>query len=93
MKQKLVTGTDADLRRLNLKNARNLLRDFGVSEEEVGRHSQSFLFGYLVQFIHILRYQCEDYIGIHRNASVFINVIPNLCRELIFFAFSLEFAG
>ena len=35
LKQKLVTGTDADLRRLNLKNARNLLRDFGVSEEEV----------------------------------------------------------
>ena len=38
-KQKLVTGTDADLRRLNLKNARNLLRDFGVSEEEVRRCS------------------------------------------------------
>ena len=34
-KQKLVTGTDADLRRLNLKQARLLLKDFGVSQEEV----------------------------------------------------------
>eukprot|EP00794_Sanderia_malayensis_P006794 gene6794-7559_t len=39
-KQKLVTGTDADLRRLNLKNARNLLRDFGVSEEEINSLSR-----------------------------------------------------
>eukprot|EP00795_Rhopilema_esculentum_P000057 gene57-9664_t len=40
LKQKLVTGTDADLRRLNLKNARNLLRDFGVSEEEINSLSR-----------------------------------------------------
>ena len=31
-----MTGTDADLRRLNLKQARLLLKDFGVSAEEVG---------------------------------------------------------
>lgn len=34
-KQKLVTGTDADLRRLNLKQARILLKEFGVSQSEV----------------------------------------------------------
>ena len=34
-KQKTVTGTDADLRRLSLKQARQVLRNFGVSEEEV----------------------------------------------------------
>lgn len=34
-KQKTVTGTDADLRRLSLKQARQVLRDFGVSDEEV----------------------------------------------------------
>lgn len=32
-----MTGTDADLRRLSLKNAKQLLRKFGVPEEEV-RH-------------------------------------------------------
>lgn len=30
-----MTGTDADLRRLSLKNAKQLLRKFGVPEEEV----------------------------------------------------------
>lgn len=34
--KKTVTGTDADLRRLSLKNAKQLLRKFGVPEEEVG---------------------------------------------------------
>lgn len=33
--KKTVTGTDADLRRLSLKNAKQLLRKFGVPEEEV----------------------------------------------------------
>ncbi|TTQ87860.1 Transcription initiation factor TFIID subunit 1 [Bagarius yarrelli] len=32
--KKTVTGTDADLRRLSLKNAKQLLRKFGVPEEE-----------------------------------------------------------
>lgn len=36
--KKTVTGTDADLRRLSLKNAKQLLRKFGVPEEEVGWH-------------------------------------------------------
>ena len=35
--KKTVTGTDADLRRLSLKNAKQLLRKFGVPEEEVRR--------------------------------------------------------
>lgn len=39
-KQKLVTGTDADLRRLNLKQARLLLKDFGVSAEEIDKLSR-----------------------------------------------------
>ncbi|XP_066926449.1 transcription initiation factor TFIID subunit 1-like isoform X2 [Clytia hemisphaerica] len=39
-KQKLVTGTDADLRRLNLKQARLLLKDFGVSQEEIEKLSR-----------------------------------------------------
>lgn len=39
-KQKLVTGTDADLRRLNLKQARLLLKDFGVSQEEIQKLSR-----------------------------------------------------
>lgn len=34
-KQKTVTGTDADLRRLSLKQARQVLRNFRVSDEEV----------------------------------------------------------
>lgn len=34
-KQKTVTGTDADLRRLSLKDARKVLRNFGIPEEEV----------------------------------------------------------
>ena len=33
--KKTVTGTDADLRRLNLKQAKQLLRGFGISEEDV----------------------------------------------------------
>lgn len=36
--KKTVTGTDADLRRLSLKNAKQLLRKFGVPEEEVISH-------------------------------------------------------
>lgn len=31
----MVTGTDADLRRLSLNNAKALLRKFGVPEDEV----------------------------------------------------------
>lgn len=34
--KRTVTGTDADLRRLSLNNAKLLLRKFGVPEEEVG---------------------------------------------------------
>lgn len=33
--KRMVTGTDADLRRLSLNNAKALLRKFGVPEEEV----------------------------------------------------------
>ncbi|PIK49713.1 putative transcription initiation factor TFIID subunit 1 [Apostichopus japonicus] len=33
--KRTVTGTDADLRRLNLKQAKQMLRDFGISEEDV----------------------------------------------------------
>lgn len=33
--KRTVTGTDADLRRLSLNNAKALLRNFGVPEEEV----------------------------------------------------------
>ena len=33
--KKTVTGTDADLRRLNLKQAKQLLRNFGIAEEDV----------------------------------------------------------
>jgi hypothetical protein len=33
--KKTVTGTDADLRRLNLKDAKQLLKKFGVPESEV----------------------------------------------------------
>jgi len=39
-KQKLVTGTDADLRRLNLKQARILLKEFGVSQVEIEKLSR-----------------------------------------------------
>ncbi|XP_071951236.1 transcription initiation factor TFIID subunit 1-like isoform X2 [Antedon mediterranea] len=38
--KKLVTGTDADLRRLNLKSAKQLLRKFGVAEEEIKKLSR-----------------------------------------------------
>ena len=34
-KNKTVTGTDADLRKLLLKDAQQVLRNFGVAEEEV----------------------------------------------------------
>lgn len=40
--KKTVTGTDADLRRLSLKNAKQLLRKFGVPEEEVLLHNNVF---------------------------------------------------
>lgn len=40
--KKTVTGTDADLRRLSLKNAKQLLRKFGVPEEEVGVEQENF---------------------------------------------------
>ena len=33
--KKSVTGTDADLRRLPLKDAKNMLRKFGVAEADV----------------------------------------------------------
>ena len=35
--KKTVTGTDADLRRLPLKDAKNMLRKFGVAEADVSR--------------------------------------------------------
>lgn len=38
--KKTVTGTDADLRRLPLNQAKNLLRKFGVSEEDVKKLSR-----------------------------------------------------
>ena len=37
--KKTVTGTDADLRRLPLKDAKNMLRKFGVPESEVSLNS------------------------------------------------------
>jgi len=36
--KRTVTGTDADLRRLSLNNAKDLLRKFQVPEEEVGHN-------------------------------------------------------
>lgn len=33
--KRTVTGTDADLRKLSLKDAKQLLRDFGVKDDEV----------------------------------------------------------
>ncbi|CAH3126773.1 unnamed protein product [Porites lobata] len=39
-KQKTVTGTDADLRRLSLKQARQVLRNFRVSDEEIRKLSR-----------------------------------------------------
>ncbi|XP_068187633.1 transcription initiation factor TFIID subunit 1 isoform X3 [Antennarius striatus] len=38
--KKTVTGTDADLRRLSLKNAKQLLRKFGVPEDEIKKLSR-----------------------------------------------------
>ncbi|EHB13472.1 Transcription initiation factor TFIID subunit 1 [Heterocephalus glaber] len=38
--KKTVTGTDADLRRLSLKNAKQLLRKFGVPEQEIKKLSR-----------------------------------------------------
>nr|XP_018902266.1 PREDICTED: transcription initiation factor TFIID subunit 1-like [Bemisia tabaci] len=38
--KRTVTGTDADLRRLSLSNAKNLLRKFGVPEEEIKKLSR-----------------------------------------------------
>ncbi|XP_050998691.1 LOW QUALITY PROTEIN: transcription initiation factor TFIID subunit 1-like [Acomys russatus] len=38
--KKIVTGTDADLRRLSLKNAKQLLQKFGVPEEEIKKLSR-----------------------------------------------------
>ena len=40
MAKKSVTGTDADLRRLSLKNAKSLLRKFNIPEEEVKKLSR-----------------------------------------------------
>lgn len=31
------SGTDADLRKLKLKHAKNVLREFGVSEDEISK--------------------------------------------------------
>ena len=33
--KKMVTGTDADLRRLHLKDAKRILNKFGVSDSEI----------------------------------------------------------
>lgn len=38
--KRIVTGTDADLRRLSLNNAKALLRKFGVPEEEIKKLSR-----------------------------------------------------
>nr|XP_018899978.1 PREDICTED: transcription initiation factor TFIID subunit 1-like [Bemisia tabaci] len=38
--KRIVTGTDADLRKLSLSNAKNLLRKFGVPEEEIKKLSR-----------------------------------------------------
>lgn len=38
--KKTVTGTDADLRRLSLSNAKSILRKFGVPEEEIKKLSR-----------------------------------------------------
>ena len=35
-----MTGTDADLRKLSLKNARQVLRNFGISDEEIKKLSR-----------------------------------------------------
>ncbi len=36
--KRLVTGTNADLRKLPLKEAKEICRDYGVREEEVSSH-------------------------------------------------------
>lgn len=38
--KRTVTGTDADLRRLSLNNAKALLRKYGVPEEEIKKLSR-----------------------------------------------------
>lgn len=53
--KRTVTGTDADLRRLSLNNAKALLRKFGVPEEEVG-------------FIHLTFSLCGLRTGVYRGA-------------------------
>lgn len=45
--KRTVTGTDADLRRLNLKDAKQLLRKFGVPEAEVRLYSLLYLIIYI----------------------------------------------
>jgi len=35
MPKRLVTGTNADLRKLELKDAKQMLREFGVKDDEV----------------------------------------------------------
>ena len=36
--KRIVTGTDADLRRLSLNNAKGLLKEYGVPDEEASIH-------------------------------------------------------
>lgn len=44
MPKRLVTGTNADLRKLPLKEAKEICRDYGVREEEVRVfNSQAYL--------------------------------------------------
>ena len=78
MKQKLVTGTDADLRRLNLKNARNLLRDFGVSEDEVGKISK---FSSLVRSQHDIASNCVAFSKNQMGKNV-LNIFHSLQIDL-----------
>ena len=46
--KRTVTGTDADLRRLNLKDAKNLLKKFGVPESEVNVTLTSIVLNYFL---------------------------------------------
>lgn len=77
-KQKTVTGTDADLRRLSLKQARQVLRNFRVSDEEVMLSfantpvNKRFLlqqFSYLLFFVQIRKLSRWEVIHVVRTMS------------------------
>lgn len=60
--KRLVTGTNADLRKLPLKEAKEICRDYGVREEEVCLLELSCLIALVclvLRRIVLLRYKCS----------------------------------